>query len=348
MRFGFTDDQRLLAEAVRETLAKACPPDAVRAARSDPAARRGTAWRALAEIGLLGAHVPEKYGGLGLTPVDTVLAHEEIGRAAVPGPIVETAVAAPLILERLRDDDEATGRLPKIATGETAVSVRTEEMPYLLDADLADLLIVQYSTAASVAPRAEATLTPRPSADPTRRLFADDLGHDGETFLCWADGPEGLRPVFARAFDHAALAVAAQLVGAARRLLDDAVAYAKQRHQFGRAIGSFQAVKHQLADVAIAVEFAAPMVYRAALALAEGVPTASRDVSAAKVTAGSAAHRAARTALQVHGAIGYTDELDLHLWLNRVWALRTAWGDDRLHRARLRAALLEGEAVRWP
>ena len=439
---SFTDDQRLLAAAVRDALAKSCPPEAVRAARIDPAARRGEPWRALAALGLLGAHVPEEHGGLGLTPMDTVLAFEEIGRAAAPGPIVETAVAAPVLL-RAAGREEAAGWLPKIADGRAAVSVRTEDVPFLLDADIADLLIVQcgdraamtvtpmtvtpltvtpLTVTAMTVPEA-VTLTPRPSADPARRLFEDDLDVAAGRH---AGVPTGaFEHAFRRAFDHAALAVAAQLLGAARHLLDAAVAYAKQRHQFGRPIGSFQAVKHQLADVAVAVEFAAPTVYGAAAALTEtapaeamleavlardlsgGVPTggvstsdlstsggstsdpstsdlstsgvltsdqltsgvltsdrltsgvlagdrlaggaptvsrdvsaASRDVSAAKVAAAAAAHRAARTALQVHGAIGYTEELDLHLWLARVWALRTAWGDDRLHRARLRRALL--------
>lgn len=344
---SFTDEQRLLATAVRDALAKTCPPDAVRAARTDPAARRGPAWRALGEVGLLGAHVPEEHGGLGLAPLDTVLAFEEIGRAAMPGPIVETAVAAPMILGA---DPEGAGWLAKIAAGRAAVSVRTEDMPYLLDADIADLLIVQRGDGAVLAARAAqgapaaAALTSCPSADPTRRLFEGDLGDDD------AAEPPGhddgaLRPVFARAADHAALAVAAQLIGAARWLLAATVEYAKQRQQFGRPIGSFQAIKHQLADVAVAVEFAAPTIYGAAAALTgaagtDGARTASRDVSAAKVAAAAAAHRAARTALQVHGAIGYTEELDLHLWLARVWALRTAWGDDRMHRACLRSALL--------
>jgi alkylation response protein AidB-like acyl-CoA dehydrogenase len=342
MRFAFTDDQRLFAETVREVLSKSCPPEAVRAAGTDPRARRGKAWRALAEIGLLGAHVPEEYGGLGLGPVDTVLAQEELGRAAVPGPIVETAVAAPILV--------GSEWLPKIAAGAAAVSVA---MPHLLDADLADLLVIPSDRSMEITSPEFIPLTPSPSTDPSRRLFAPrDLAIDIDT-SCKITAAERrvatYLPGYSRAFDHAALAVAAQLIGLGRHLLDTTVAYAKQRRQFGRQIGSFQAVKHHLADVAIAVEFAAPMVYRAAAALTEEVPTASRDVSAAKVMAGKAAYRAARTALQVHGAIGYTDELDLHLWLTRVWALRTAWGDDRLHRARLRTALLSDEgAVRWP
>ncbi|MFF5259338.1 acyl-CoA dehydrogenase family protein [Actinomadura viridis] len=328
MRFSFTDDQRMLAETVRDVLAKTCPPEAVRAAADDPAARTGPAWRALAEVGLLGAHVPEDRGGLGLTPVDTVLAFEETGWSAVPGPLVETAAAAPVLL-----DGE---RLAAIAAGGLAVSVRPPRSPYLADADLADLLVSAGPDAEIVisAP-GESGLAPHPSADATRRLFTAAPPERAET------GPaEPAR--WATAFDHAALATSAQLLGLSRRLCEDAVAYAGQRRQFGKVIGSFQAVKHRLADVAVALEFAAPLVHRAAYALARSAPSASRDVSAAKNASASAAHGAARAALQVHGAIGYTAELDLRLWLNRVWALRSAWGDDGLHRARLRAALLDG------
>jgi alkylation response protein AidB-like acyl-CoA dehydrogenase len=349
----FTDDQRLLAATVREALTKTCPPAAVRAAGSDPAARRGAAWRALGEVGLLGAHVAEEHGGLGLTPMDTVLAFEETGRAAMPGPVVETAVAAPLVLGQIGAE-----WLPKIGAGQAAVSVATKQAPYLLDADIADLLVVPCGDGAALTSPAAAGLVRLPSADPTRWLFevadadadaAAARAHETRTHSA-PDFDRALDRALDRAFEHAALAIAAQLIGVARHLLDAAVAYARERRQFGRPIGSFQAVKHELADVAVAVEFAAPVVYGAAATLSAAqlrrgaVPDASRDgwrsASAAKVAADAAAYRAARTALQVHGAIGYTQELDLHLWLARVWALRTAWGDDRMHRARLRSALL--------
>ncbi|MEU5878305.1 acyl-CoA dehydrogenase family protein [Spirillospora sp. NPDC047279] len=322
MKFSFTEDQRLLAETVGEVLDKACPPEAVRAAAGR--GRPGPAWRALADVGLLGAHIAEEHGGLGLTPLDTVLAYEETGWYAVPGPLVETAVAAPALMP--------AEQLEGIAAGAVTVSVRGAYTPYLPDADLADVLVA----GTTVAARGEVALTPHESVDATRPLFTDDLDAGAAAAL----GPEA-GTAFGGAFDAAALMTAAQLVGLGRRLREEAVGYAGQRRQFGKVIGSFQALKHQLADVAIALEFAAPLVHRAAYALTHGAPTASRDVSAARTAASAAAHRAARTALQVHGAIGYTDELDLRLWLNRVWALRSAWGDDGLHRARLRAALLD-------
>jgi alkylation response protein AidB-like acyl-CoA dehydrogenase len=143
----------------------------------------------------------------------------------------------------------------------------------------------------------------------------------------------------ARALDFGALACAAQLLGAGRALLEKAVDYAGQRTQFGRRIGQFQAVQHQLADVAIALEFARPLLYAAAVSLSADAATSARDTSAAKIACADAAHRAARTALQVHGAIGYTREYGLDLWLTKVRALIPAWGTQSVHRARVMAAL---------
>ncbi|HEV7580728.1 MAG TPA: acyl-CoA dehydrogenase family protein, partial [Mycobacterium sp.] len=142
-----------------------------------------------------------------------------------------------------------------------------------------------------------------------------------------------------RAFEFGALATAAQLVGTAEALLNDTVDYAKQRTQFGRVIGSYQAIKHKLADVHIAIELARPLVYGAALALVDDTSAAARDVSAAKAAAADAGLLAARSALQTHGAIGFTQEHDLSLWLLRVQALRSAWGTPEAHRRRVLEAL---------
>ncbi len=135
--------------------------------------------------------------------------------------------------------------------------------------------------------------------------------------------------------DRAAMATGAVLVGVADRLIAMAAHYAQERVQFGKPIGSFQAVKHHLADALVRVEFARPMVYRAALSLTEGDRDGSLHASMAKAMASDAATLAARTALQVHGAIGYTWEHDLHLWMKRAWALAAAWGDAATHRARV-------------
>ncbi|WP_296603499.1 acyl-CoA dehydrogenase family protein [Nocardioides sp.] len=224
------------------------------------------------------------------TPVEVAIAFEALGRHAVPGPWVESAAYLPVALGH-----EVEG----IAT----VSV-PPHVPYALDADVADRVYVGDAPASSVG-------EPLGSVDPTRRLF--HVTGEGEPSQ--------------EAFDLAALATAAQLLGAGERVLADSVAYVKQRTQFGREIGSYQAIKHALADVRIALDFARPLVFGAALGAV--------DVSAAKVAAGDAAYLAARTGLQVHGAIGYTRELDLSLWLTKIRALVTAWGTPTFHRTRL-------------
>ncbi len=143
------------------------------------------------------------------------------------------------------------------------------------------------------------------------------------------------------------LASAALLLGAGRGLLDATVVHAKTREQFGKPIGSFQAVKHALADVLIGLEFARPLLYAAAIALGAGAATTARDISAARVACADAARRAARTALQVHGAIGYTLECDISLWLAKVRALSATWGSQAAHRAVVLEALTTEEAGPW-
>ena len=195
-------------------------------------------------------------------------------------------------------------------------------MPYALDADVADQVYVGTTLVSEVGELVG-------SVDRTRRLF--DVS--GVSRLA------PLAPQPPEAFDLAALATAAQLLGCGERLLADTVTYAKQRRQFGREIGSYQALKHRLADVRIALDFARPLLIGAAL-VPTARPTRPRDVSAAKVACGDAAYLASRTALQVHGAIGYTREFDLSLWITKVRALVTAWGTPAYHRARV----LEGVA----
>jgi alkylation response protein AidB-like acyl-CoA dehydrogenase len=322
MRFGFTTDQRELAGAVREILASELTPE-VRASGADASGRRGPVWKALSEAGVFGLLVPEEQGGLGLNELDSILVLEELGLAAAPGPVAETAfVCAPLLTVR-----------PGMADGAVA-AVAGETGGYLPDADVADVLIIVDGDEASVL-GSGGELTRQPTVDPSRPLFSLPAA-SGERI----DGAAvaGLR-------DRAVLASAAQLVGASQHLLDAAVEYAKTRRQFGREIGSFQALKHQLADLMLAVEFARPLVYRAAYSLAEGKTTASRDVSAAKVNAAQAGEHAARTAIQVHGAIGYTDELDLQYWLKRVWWLVPSWGDAIHHRALVAAAVVDHAAT---
>jgi alkylation response protein AidB-like acyl-CoA dehydrogenase len=174
-------------------------------------------------------------------------------------------------------------------------------------------------------------------SDYSRKLFTVEFAPSETTRI--AAGNEA-RAALDRALDRASLAVSAQLVGIAQKLVTLAVDYSKERQQFGKAIGTFQALKHHLASVQVKVEFARPSVYRAAHSVAHDATTRAVDVSQAKTMAADAAMLAAKTALQIHGAIGYTWEVDLHMWMKRAWALESAWGSRLWHRARIAESVL--------
>jgi len=268
-------------------------------------------WEQLANLGVTALAVPERFDGIEAHPVDLVVALERLGRWCVPGPVAESIAVAPVLLA----EDE---RSAELASGELIATVALPpHMPRAVDTDAAGLVLLATDDGVT-----EAVPDDRhESVDPSRRLY--DVTATGEAWQ--AD--------VKRAYEFGALATAAQLVGAAEALRDAAVDYAKQRSQFGRVIGSYQAIKHKLADVHIAIELARPLVYGAALTLTP------RDVSAAKAAASEAGLLAARAALQTHGAIGFTQEHDLSLWLLRVQALRSAWGTPEEHRRRVLEAL---------
>jgi alkylation response protein AidB-like acyl-CoA dehydrogenase len=345
MRFAFTEQQLLFRDVVRDVLARECPPAAVRATWSDQPLSQLRAWQSLAQLGVVGGAIGERYGGLGLSDLDLVLVLEETGRAALPAPIVEHAVGLRL-LEALGAEALAKSWLPKAARGEALIAVAMAAVPYLSHGAEADLFIVQRGTALHVLDRAQIRIERQPSVDGSRRLYSFDFDATADAVL--ADG-SAARTACALALDRGAIGTAAQLIGLGQRMLEMTVDYVKVRHQFGAPIGSFQAIKHALADVVLALELARPLVYRAACSIAQQRAEDERALHAsmAKACAGEAAHLAARTALQCHGAIGYSFEHDLHLWMKRVWALERAWGDARWHRERvgqLRIDRQEGES----
>jgi alkylation response protein AidB-like acyl-CoA dehydrogenase len=209
--------------------------------------------------------------------------------------------------------------------------------PFVSDAHIADLLLLQHGDEIHAVAPEQATLTRQPAHDPSRCLFSVDWKRGSATRV--AGGEKG-RACLAAALDRGALACAAQQLGVTDRLITMASAYAEQRHQFGKPIGSFQAVKHMLANLKVKLEYARPVVHRAAHSVARAVSQRATHVSMAKVIASEAATSAAKTALQVHGAIGYTWEEDLHIWMKRAWSLEAAWGDSAFHRGRVADAVL--------
>lgn len=319
MDFTFTAEQRAFQQTVRELLAKECPAEHVRAMATDPTGRSPKLWKALASLGVVGLTVPEEHGGLGAGETDLVLLLEEAGRAALPEPLVEvTAVAVPML--RGAGGTVAAEWLPKIAAGDAIVVPGGVDGALVADVHVADRVVLGSGDVVDPASLAHAAVR---SVDATRRIFSLERATPHED-----------------AFDRGALGTAAVLCGIADKVVELGAGYAKERQQFGKPIGSFQAVKHLLADALLGLEFARPVVYRAAWSMANDDPDRSIHASMAKAYASDAAMDASRAALQVHGAIGYTHEHDLHLWLNKATALAHAWGTSAFHRERVAGHVL--------
>ena len=311
MDFRLTQDQIDLREAIRDYLSGEHGPEVLR--RLDAEGNRDPAiWDGLVGMGLTALVVPEAQGGLGMGLVEAVLIAIELGRANVSEPLADTALVAAPLLDEAQQADVAAGML-KVALGHPI-------NPWIADLDQAGLLY-----AGGIAKPAPDAAQPLETVDPLRRLFAPTPVAEDDHLL-----------------DRAALIAAAQLIGAAERMLELATDYAKTREQFGQQIGQFQAIKHHLATVAVKLEFAHPVVLRAAFAAQNDHARTPIHVSHAKVAATDAAMLSAETAIQVHGAMGYTYEVDLHFWMKRCWALAGAWGDRAFHQRRIEAAVVDG------
>ena len=350
MHFALTEDQIEFRDAVRGLLADTCDADAVRAAWADPDRAGGgpgggrgrvpAAWSALAEMGVLGICVPEDDGGLAMTDEDLVPLLVEVGRAGLPDPVSSTAGVAAGFLREHAPAALARTWLARIAAGDAAFAVGFEGSDLVTAASTVDAFLLCRRDEVHLVEPAAVRLVPTTSVDGARDLARVEWTPGDETLVAPGERcADGFGAVNA-AFDRAALGAAAMLVGLGERMLAMTVEYASERKQFGVPIGSFQAVKHQLADASLAVEFALPLVLRAANSLAHGDPAAPVHVSMAKAKASDAARAAAATSLQVHGAIGYTVEYDLHLFMKRAWALGSRYGDPEFHRRRVRSAAL--------
>lgn len=309
MYFGLTDEAVALRDGLRELLTTACTPATIRAAwNGDPCE---ALWKTLGGYGVVGVLAGEDQGGLGLDALAFVAAMEECGYHGVPGPLVETVVIAPALGLPL----DGSVRLAIADARQPAVPY-ADGATHVFDADLRQLL-------------SDVTTVPRSTVDRSRQAAEVTGTPVGEPLV-------GLGPLWRMAM----VGTAAFLLGLARRQIDLTVAYAKERKQFGVAIGTFQAIKHPLADAVVGTEFAWPAVLRAAHSLRTSDPHAAIHVSMAKALASDAAYRVSRVCLQAHGAIGYTTEYDLHLFMKRTWALAEDWGCASDHRMKIAKELL--------
>jgi alkylation response protein AidB-like acyl-CoA dehydrogenase len=319
MDFDFSAEQLAVRDLARELFEKESPPSRLRELWSG-AERDRSVWKALGQAGLLEI----------TDPVDLVLVLEEAGRAALPEPIAETlAIAAPVLGEAGSD------WLPRIASGEAIVAVQLGGAPFVVDAGDADLLLLERDGELHALPRDTFTATPVGSDDKARRLFAVEARPTADTRLSGAA---------ADASDRGAAAVAAVLNGISMRMLDMTLEHVKTREQFGKPVGSFQAVKHKLASAHVRVESARAAAWYAAFAIGAGLPDRSLAASVAKVVAAEAEAIANAEALQCHGGIGFTWEHDLHMWMKRGNALEASFGTAAEHRARVAAHVLSEQA----
>ncbi len=353
MNFDFTDDQHAIKRTARDFLQARYRPELIRELADSERGYTDEQWAAVAELGWPGVMIDEQHGGLGLGAVELTVIQEELGYALAPTPLL-SSVAAGLLIEAAGSDEQKARWLEPLASGEAraAVALWDEHSGWspaaskaelssgalsttkigVADAAGADLLVVSGHGAHFLVP-ADASgvrIELEPSLDPTRKLYR--VTFDGATAESLTGGT---MESVSRAYAVVVAALAAENVGIAQRTMEMAVEYAKDRKQFDRPIGAYQAVAHRCAQMLLEVEGARSLTYGAAWALDHDPQTAVRAASMAKAYAGDAGFRVSASALQVHGGIGFTWEHDLHFFLKRAKANAHAYGDSRWHRERV-------------
>lgn len=366
--FARSEEQTMLAATVRELLEASASLDSVRDMSLTPDAFNRDVWNALGEMGLIGLTLPEEYGGAGYGFAEMAVVFEELGRMVTPVPLLSSLMAATAVVES-GDQDQKKGILPPIASGETVATLATFETAhgdgvtsigtsatrteagwmlagtkrFVTDAPNADVLVVTATVDGGtglfvVACNAEGlTVTPTPSLDPTRplgRVTFEDVLVPLDAYLGGATNPAAVR----RAIDVGVVALAQEQIGGAQRCLEMATEYAKTRYQFGRAIGSFQAIKHMCADMLVDVEHARSAAWHGARTL-DDPREAPIAVPLARSVCSDAYLSVAGANIQVHGGIGFTWEHDAHLYFKRAKSTSLLLGSVDAYRDRLADAI---------
>jgi alkylation response protein AidB-like acyl-CoA dehydrogenase len=367
MQFSFTAEQEEFRSVLRRFLEEKSPPSVVRRLMQTEAGWDRTAWRALNEtLGLSGVHVPEAYGGQGFGAVELGIVLEEMGRALLCAPYFASTVLAATAIMHAGTEAQKRDLLPDIASGDTvatlaftepngrwdATGIETTATPagggfrldgvksFVLDGHTADLIVVLARRPGSAGddglsfftlPDDAPGLTRRALKvmDPTRKLAR--LEFRGVDAALLGEEGGGALP-FARTMTLAAVGLASEMVGGADKLRQSALDYANMRVQFGRAIGSFQSMKHKQADMLVDVELAKSAAYAAASAAAEDDAELPALASLAKASASEAYLQTAIHTIQIHGGIGFTWDNDTHLWFKRAKSSEVFLGDPTYHR----------------
>lgn len=363
MEFGLSEDQRLLQESIGRTLEKVSPLERVRKAADEHAAYAGDVWQALAGLGVAGMLIAEEHGGMGMGLLDAALASEMLGRHVAPAPFVATAIMAPLALAGAGSKAQQAAWLPKLASGIAIAGVAVSERAagaregagvaasggrltgtalFALDAAGADIFIVADKTGGLHLVKGDAkglTRVALTSIDLTRPLGELRFDNVEAEPLNAGDAGAALK----RMIDAGRVMLAADTLGAGWAMIEKAVAYAGERKQFGRVIGSFQAVKHMCAEMAAELEPCRSLVWYAAHAFDTMPDEASLMAAHAKALTSETGRFVARTATEVHGGMGFTDLVGLHYWFKRIGLNRQLLGSPE--RVRHEAAVMQGWAA---
>lgn len=341
MEFLLSEDHRMMDDAVRRVLADACPPEALRKTAGGFDAAR---WAQVVDLGILGVLVPEEQGGLELDALTLALLATACGTYAVPEPVAECAgVTAPLLSALAAGgSDTAAQWLAALVQGAARIALVPGAGEPAALAEGADAFLMADADGWRLRRPDEVVLTAAPGLGDTRAAFLVRAVGEGVPLGTLEDAAAARIGVLTD------LVIAAELHGLTKAMLDMAVEYAGVRQQFGRPIGTFQAVQHQLADVFVKHEFAHPVLLRAAWAVAEAPDMAPVYAAHARIAAAEAALEAGKAAIQVHGAMGYTFEADLHFWMKRAWHLAEARGGRIASERRLFDHLLGQPAAQTP
>jgi alkylation response protein AidB-like acyl-CoA dehydrogenase len=377
MDFAFSEQQDLLRTSARQFLERECPPDMVRRWSDDPQGYSPDLWQTMAAFGWMGLVLPETYGGSGLSFVDLTILMEEMGRVLLPAPFFSSIALGALTLLETGSDEQRQQMLPRLVRGETKVCVALLEADgrydprgismrasirgnratlngtkcFVVDAHVSDYIICVARTRGGRDPESGISLfvlditspgiacTPLMSIDQTRGLCEVSFTRVGVSLEAMLGGRDAAWPTLQRALDKATVALCAEMVGGAEKAMEMCVDYGKTRVQFGRPIGSFQAVKHKIADMKVWVENAKSVVYYAAWAVDRDAPEASRAASMAKAYCSEMYTQVTADGIQVHGGVGFTWDHHMHLYFKRAKSSEVLLGDSTWHRERTAALI---------
>ena len=321
MNFIFTEEQIQFKDAIKSFLAEECAPASIRDGWQKNKSFNLERWKNLIELGVLSSNLPEEKGGLGMDQVTLALMVEEMGYAGLPEPVAEQIFLVNDVIPFLpKNVTEAVESKYNDGTQYIALAHPLAPNPLFLN-DAAGLILLNNSECKFIA-QDDMDFEIISSNDPSRELFKVSSMNNA------ISTSENFDELNSAVSSRGSLMTAALLIGLAQKMVDLSSVYVLDRTQFGKPIGSFQAVKHMLADVAVKIEFAKPAVYRAAYSLSENNSKSALHCAHAKLMCAQAAELACKNSIQAHGAMGYTWEMDLHIYMRKAWSMMACWGNE--------------------